>query len=260
MVCKICGSESSPIFTKKVLHKYDVSYNQCKKCLFIQTEEPYWLNEAYSSAINSSDIGLISRNVIFTEMVTALFGICKFSHSSRYLDYGGGYGMFVRMMRDNGYNFYWSDEYCENIYATKFKANELPQNDQRYEALTAFEVFEHLVNPMADIEKMLQVTDSVLFSNELQPNDLNKVRDWWYIAPQHGQHVSFYNLKTLEFICEKFGLNLYSHKNMHLLTKKKLSKTTYNFAVKLKFARIYNTIFTPESLMGADYDMYLKEQ
>jgi len=32
-----------------------------------------------------------------------------------FLDYAAGYGLFVRLMRDAGYNFRWSDLYCQNL-------------------------------------------------------------------------------------------------------------------------------------------------
>ena len=258
MNCKICGNNSAPIFTKKVLAKYDVTYYKCNTCCFIQTEEPYWLNESYSNAINASDIGLISRNVVFSEIVTSLFKVCKFNTTAKYLDYGGGYGMFVRLMRNNGFNFYWSDEYCENLYATKFKAIDLPVNERKFEVLTAFEVFEHLANPVEDIKKMLTFSDSLLFSTELHSNDIDKIKDWWYVGAEHGQHIAFYHIKTLEKICEKEGLNLYSHKSLHLLTKKKINSKLFKLSTTYQLARIINTLFMPKSLIQADFELYKK--
>ena len=259
MNCRICNSATVPIFSKKVLKKYDVQYHQCGTCLFIQTDEPYWLDEAYNSAINSSDIGLISRNLVFTEEITMLFRLCGFEHNKKYLDYGAGYGMFVRMMRDNGYNFYWSDEYCENMYAKKFEANDLAAQEQKFEVVTAFEVFEHLPDPSKEIEKILTYSDSILFSTELSKGSIQEIENWWYISPEHGQHVAFYNKKTLEYLADKFGLNLYTRKNLHFLTKKKIANWKYSVATTFKLAKMYNTISLPGSLLQSDHDMYFKD-
>ena len=99
--------------------KYDVTYYQCESCRFIQTEQPYWLNEAYSSAITHLDIGLLSRNLyLMNEIPRLIDGL--FPESKRYLDFGGGYGVFVRLMRDLGYDFFRFDTYCENIFADFF--------------------------------------------------------------------------------------------------------------------------------------------
>ena len=59
MNCKICNTPSVEFVTKQVLTKYNVKYYRCSSCQFIQTEEPYWLDEAYNKAITKLDIGLV---------------------------------------------------------------------------------------------------------------------------------------------------------------------------------------------------------
>jgi len=258
MKCKICKQDANHVFTKKVLRKYDVKYYQCPDCAFLQTEEPYWLDEAYNSAINYGDIGLISRNLILSELVTSLFCLSDFSTDKKYIDYGGGYGIFVRIMRDNGFNFYWYDEYCENIYVKKFDSNDLPPEQRKFDALTAFEVFEHLVDPLAEIEKMLTYSDSIIFSTVLTRGSISEIENWWYIGESHGQHIAIFNKKTLEYISNKLNLNLYTSKDMHLLTRKKINKLTYKLAMNFKFARLYNTFFHKKTLLQSDYDLYMK--
>ncbi|MBR3723441.1 MAG: hypothetical protein IKN12_11900 [Selenomonadaceae bacterium] len=63
MTCKICDGETAKFDRTKVLGKYSVQYYKCKNCGAIFTEEPYWLNEAYSDAISDLDVGLVSRNL-----------------------------------------------------------------------------------------------------------------------------------------------------------------------------------------------------
>ena len=63
MQCKICSSKMNTFNMAIILNKYNVQYYRCYNCGYICTEEPYWLEEAYSSAIANTDIGLISRNV-----------------------------------------------------------------------------------------------------------------------------------------------------------------------------------------------------
>src|SRR5688572_4643623 len=102
MFCKICENKCEEVFIEKVLNKYQVKYFQCTDCKFIQTEEPYWLPEAYQNAIAKLDIGLIWRNLNFSKTVENIIKE-NFNVHGRFLDYGGGYGMFVRMMRDKGF-------------------------------------------------------------------------------------------------------------------------------------------------------------
>ena len=61
--CKVCGASSDFVFRGTILRKYDVAYYRCPTCDFMQTEEPYWLAEAYSSAISYLDLGPVNRAI-----------------------------------------------------------------------------------------------------------------------------------------------------------------------------------------------------
>ncbi|MGB0430384.1 MAG: class I SAM-dependent methyltransferase [Bacteroidia bacterium] len=242
MNCKICGAESSHLFKGEILNKYEIDYFQCTNCEFIQTEKVYWLEEAYSSAITDLDLGYITRNLMFGEIVGRIIK-SWFNSKGKFIDYGGGYGMFVRLMRDRGFNYYRQDIYCENTFANHFDIEDLEQKTG-FEILSAFEVFEHLDDPMAEMEMMLSYSDSIIFSTELQPKkDFKSQKDWWYFAPYGGQHIALYSYKSLEHMAKHFGLNLYSNKKgLHLLTKKKFGTNP----VKLvsRFYYIYNKLFS----------------
>jgi hypothetical protein len=254
-ICKICGCESNKIFNTKVLSKYDVSYFKCNRCFFIQTEEPYWIEEAYNSAITKQDIGLLSRNNYFVNLISVLINFF-FEKKKTFLDYGGGYGIFVRLMRDHGFDFYRFDTYCENIFAIGFD----DKQHTDYELLTSFEVFEHLVDPIQEIELMLKKSQSIFFSTEIQPNSITNVNDWWYFMPWTGQHISLYSIESLKFIANKYGLNLYTNgKTFHLLTKKKINKILFKIITKRIFFNLI--ILTSKSnriLLNKDYQNLLK--
>ena len=226
MKCKICCSESLKFAKARVLVKYDIDYFQCSNCGFIQTEEPYWIKEAYSSPIATSDVGLVFRNIMFSQMSNDII-FNFFDHEANFLDYGAGYGLFVRMMRDLGFDFYWYDKFCNNLFAQGFEAEE--QGDVRYELVTAFEVFEHFVNPLAEIEKIIKYSRNILFSTELLPETNPRPQEWWYYALHEGQHISIYTRKALSLIADKFSLNLYSKgSSLHLLTEKEISPLLFD--------------------------------
>jgi hypothetical protein len=84
--------------------------------------------------------------------------------------------------------------------------------------ITSFEIFEHFVDPLQEIEMMLSMSKNILFTTELLPTPLLLDRDWHYYGLEHGQHISFYSLKTLKFIAGKYGLHLYSIGPVHLFT------------------------------------------
>lgn len=252
MDCKICRSSSDYYISVRLLGKYDVKYYRCRKCQFIFTESPYWLNEAYSSAITRLDIGLVQRNQLMTPVVKAIINNW-FNTNARYIDYGGGYGLLVRMMRDEGFDFYRQDIYCDNLYAQSFDISDLPPF--RAELLTAFEVFEHLVNPVEELEKMLMLSDTILFSTTIQPFADVHPESWWYFTPETGQHISLYSKASLQALADRFGMNYYQgDKSVHLFSKKKLSGQVFKLISHPRIAQFYN-LFTNKnkSLLKNDF-------
>jgi 2-polyprenyl-3-methyl-5-hydroxy-6-metoxy-1,4-benzoquinol methylase len=200
--CKICGSSMTVHDHADILEKYRVAYYLCRHCGFIQTENPYWLEESYSRAIATSDTGIISRNL---QNATDLLFILKFMKNDDCLDFGGGHGILTRIMRDYGFNFAHYDKYAKNLFANGFEGD----STRKYDFVTAFENFEHFVNPMEEIEKIIGITDVLYFSTLLIPGNIPLVRDWWYFGPSTGQHISFYSKKSLEYISAKNLICIY---------------------------------------------------
>ncbi len=230
MNCKICQNISAKKFTARVLNKYDVDYFYCSTCGFLQTEEPYWLKEAYSDSITLSDTGILERNQLFAKNVSLLLAT-SFSIEGNYVDYAGGYGIFTRLMRDIGFNFYWKDPYTKNLVARGF---EYSNTLSPIEAITTFEAFEHFVHPIEELEKMLAITKNIIFSTQILPETVPHPDHWWYYVLAHGQHVSLYSKKTLEFIAQKYSLNFYCFDSFHVLTTKKLNEAYLKFIFRFQ--------------------------
>jgi hypothetical protein len=225
MRCKICDSPTSLVFTADILGKYSAGYFRCTSCGFMQTEEPYWLSESYASAINEIDLGPVNRAMTGSKIVEGVI-LSTFDKEAKFIDYGAGYGLLVRIMRDRGFDFYWDDKYCDNIFAKHFVANREP----RFELLTAFEVFEHLVDPLSEIKAMLAFSNNLLFSTLLVPNGAQSASDWWYFGPEHGQHVAFYTVEALRVVSKVFNLHLSTDGvGTHLLSQKPVSNRLFRF-------------------------------
>ena len=121
----------------------------------MQTEEPYWLEEAYKASINDSDTGMMMRSFWHRNIAATLIYFL-FNQKGQFLDYGGGYGVFVRLMRDVGYDFYWQDKHTENLFAKGF---EFPVSEKlTIELLTCFEAFEHFVEPVTELKNLLSIS------------------------------------------------------------------------------------------------------
>lgn len=239
MICKICNSKAHQVFTAKILKKYDVKYFKCSNCGYLFAEEPYWLEEAYSRSINLSDTGLLDRNIYFSKVLSVLIYFC-FNKNGSFLDYAGGYGVFTRLMRDIGFDFYWHDPYTQNLFANGFEVDS--KSIRRFEILTAFEVFEHLVNPKEELEKMLGFSNTIIFSTELMPQEVPALKDWWYYGFNHGQHISFYSEKTLHTLANQFNLNYYNVSGTHLLTERKFNHTALVLMKKLRNYGLYQIV------------------
>lgn len=241
MNCKICGSETNKIFTATVLSKYNVNYYQCATCYFGQTDNPFWLDEAYNNALNIEDTGTLVRNQKFAK-VLALFLMLYHGKHAKFVDWGGGFGIFTRHMRDIGFDFYWSDKYATNLVA---RGLEYKAQMGKVSALTAFEVFEHLLDPIAEIKAMLEVSDTIIFSTEPMAYPAPDKNNWWYYAFEHGQHIAFYNHFTFKKIAELLGLHYYNNGlNLHILTKTKHNGFVVKMVLRLaKYTFLLTKLF-----------------
>jgi hypothetical protein len=196
--CRVCGELSPHAFTLTLLGRA-VDYFDCPACGYLQTQTPDWLEEAYASAINDVDTGILQRNrlnvgrVVMTLAVLGRLG-------GRVVDHAGGYGILVRALRDVGVDARWRDKYCANLLARGFE-----DDDGACDLLTAFEVFEHLVDPVSELRAMLTRAPTVLLSTELVPGLATPRPDWWYLGPEHGQHIGFFRRATLFRLADAVG-------------------------------------------------------
>jgi len=229
-ICKICKTPSQEIFKAKILSKYDVSYFYCNSCGFLQTEEPYWLEESYKASITTSDTGGLLRSLALAETCSLLIYFI-FDKNARYLDFAGGYGIFTRRMRDIGFDFYWQDRYTPNLLAKGF---EYTEDVGPVELVTSFESFEHFSDPIGEIEAMLSLSRNILFTTELLSYPVPQPKEWHYYGLHHGQHISFFSDRTLRFIADIYGLKLYSVHPVHILTEKSLNPVRLKLLLRLR--------------------------
>jgi hypothetical protein len=207
-LCRLCGANPNFVMTGLVLQKYKVRYFDCPTCGYVQTEKPYWLAEAYEQPINKYDTGIISRNYqnsILVYFLSLLMFRLKYK-KIRHVDYAGGYGILVGLLREFGITSHWHDKYCKNVFADQFPWD----GNKSVDLLSAFEVFEHFENPNLEIGELLAHSKNIIFSTRLISDEIPKIGEWWYYGEEHGQHIGFYRKKTLQFVAKKNHLNLLS--------------------------------------------------
>lgn len=254
--CPVCDSELNPKWQLQVLHRHNVQYFECGNCGLLCTEQPYWLDEAYKSAINIEDTGIIQRSIQFSRITSSIILVLH-NIRARFLDYAGGYGFFVRMMRDLGFDFYWYDKYAQNLIARGFEFVPSESNGQEFELVTAFEVLEHIVEPREFFSELSQYSDAILLSTVLKPDDVST--DWWYLGPEHGQHVVIHTRRSLEILAEKLGFKCVSYRNLHYFSKKKVP-SRWLFASTIRLSRLISALgsFCTKSLAESDFHKLTK--
>lgn len=217
----------SPCFTALVLEKYSAQYEVCNACGFLRAHDPYWIEEAYTSAIAAADTGLVMRNFsIACKLAGVLYWVLGDAGRGRYLDAAGGYGMLTRLMRDLGFDFYWADKYCDNLLAPGF---EYKPAQGACSVVTAMEVMEHLTDPVAFIEETLAFSgaQALVFSTELYEGAPPQPDTWWYYAFPTGQHIGFFQKRTLEILGARFGFKLFSANGLHIFSKTTLNENLF---------------------------------
>ena len=258
-VCPISGFPMKPIFNAQVLGKYDASYFHCPESGLIQTPDPHWLSEAYSSAITATDVGLATRNINNRTQSSWTLDFLGLT-TGPYLDLGGGYGLFARLMRDDGFDFYTTDPFCENIFAKGYE----PGAGFKAQAVTAFEVFEHVPDPLTFVRDAFSRYQcrTIIFST-LAYGDNVPASDWWYWCFETGQHITFYNDRALTQLAEKVGCHYFSlNSDFHVITDQPLSKFQRLVLRNRHARRVYNRMTrnrrARETLIISDYKVARK--
>lgn len=245
--CPICGSAMVERFTGIFLGRHHAPYDQCSSCELLQVRAPHWLDEAYASAINQADTGILFRNLAIADALAAL--LPRLGGGGPYLDFGGGLGVLVRLMRDRGFDFRWSDRYAANELARGF---EYTDSDLPCSAVSAFEVLEHVEDPVAFVTEALAAGRSrtLIFTTDLHQGPAPPPQ-WWYYARETGQHITFYSRRSLEALADRFGLRLVSNGWMHMLTDRPIGQAAYRRALG-RLARLMARLRPRPSLHDAD--------
>ncbi len=238
MTCPICSGQMRPAFTSQVLSKYQADYEVCDMCGFLRVHDPHWLDEAYSDAIAAADTGLVMRNIsIACKVATVLYWAMKERGEGRYLDAAGGYGMLTRLMRDLGFNFYWKDKYCDNLLVPGFAYND---SLGACRSVTAIEVLEHVTDPVGFVKETLDEAgaQTIIFTTELYEGDPPRPEAWWYYAFPTGQHIGFYQRRSLVALGARLGLTLSSANGLHILSKSPVNDHLLKFLTNRWMSRL----------------------
>jgi 2-polyprenyl-3-methyl-5-hydroxy-6-metoxy-1,4-benzoquinol methylase len=237
-----------------LLGQHEVTYYRCPACEFWFTEEPFWLDAAYIEAIDEVDQRLVQRNLGLARQLGVL--LPRLFPEGPYVDWAGGIGLLVRLMRDAGFDYYWDDKYAANILAQGFSWHDnAPALGGEAKLVTAVEVLEHTPEPLAFLKTVLAETGAqAIFFTQCLHDGRSYDPNWWYLLPDSGQHISFFSEKTLRQLADMLGLSLSSVGTSHLLSKTPVNSRTFRRAMRISNLLTYVTrvparmSFAPSSL------------
>lgn len=237
--CALCGGSSRVQFRALVLRKHEVAYGLCDACGLLSTEPPYWLDEAYRVPISAADTGLVGRNLTNARIAATVCRVLGVTQGT-FVDVAGGYGLFTRLMRDQGFDCYTCDPFCANVHAVGFEPPEACAAD----VIFAFEALEHIRNPIEFLQSAFRtygcrtaLVSTQTFSGAAPP------QSWWYYSFDAGQHIMLYQPRSLSVLAEKLECCCYSlSPAYHLITDRALRPAAELLLANRMLGRVYAAI------------------
>ena len=253
--CRLCRGTLRLMFKSVLLKKYEIEYFKCAECYSLQTEAPYWLDEAYGENLSNLDTGAAQRNIhnwAACYVISKLFGV------KNVIDMGGGDGLLCRLLRDHGINCYVKDRYASPSYAQGFTEPNFDTPD----LVLGFEVLEHFASPAQDLNDIFKYNSRVvLLSTELYAA---QTKEWWYLTPDSGQHIFFYSQQAIMLIAKQYGYSLVVSGGFILFIRGDVSpvkKIIARFLLKARICRLLKplVVMLPCPGVGSDHALQIEK-
>ncbi|MBC8494313.1 MAG: class I SAM-dependent methyltransferase [Candidatus Thioglobus sp.] len=191
--CPLCGSNK----TQSYYSNENSSYLQCSNCELVFLAKRFHLNDTdeksrYDLHQNTED------NTGYQQFLSTVFDpvLKHIQPQAKGLDFGCGPGPTLSKMFENqGYKVDLFDKYY---------ANDQQVFSQKYDFITATEVWEHLSNPGVEIERLFSMLNAngVLAVMTQQLTNEVDFSTWYY--KNDPTHICFFSKKTFEFLAEKY--------------------------------------------------------
>ncbi len=194
-VCPLCESQQ----TSKFHTDKKRTYLRCVQCALVFVPSHFWLSateERKHYDWHENDPADLRYRKFLSRLFTPLLGYLEEGDCG--LDFGSGPGPTLSVMLEEvGF---------EMAIYDPFFANDASVFEQRYDFVTATEVFEHLFHPKVELERLLNI---------LKPNgtlgimtklviDQAKFAKWHY--KNDPTHVIFFSKQTLAWIAQQYCL------------------------------------------------------
>jgi hypothetical protein len=197
--CPICSDECHGAFEVKIQNSFNTQLFTCSNCGFSFYPNQNWISGSFSEELNSLDVGSVGRALLASDFLTEFIHSEKLTKSN-FLDYGGGYGLQTRILRDRGLNWKNFDPFAQPLFSRNFTGD----LSETYQLISLIEVSLHFENPIHEFAKLTAVGDYLVFTAVIPGKDFGP--GWWYITGETGQHIAFYSLDSLKEIARQLGV------------------------------------------------------
>jgi len=208
--CKICDGDTTLLLDEQL----KIEYHVCSNCHFIykstafhiETEEDEYLR--HNNSIE--DTGYVN---IFLNQIDNF--IKDLNIERLVLDFGSGPNpVYKVLLEQHGYQVHDFDP---------FYNNDLSFKNHQYQLITSNEVPEHFTKPIVEFDLLVSLLEKggyLLLGTHFRTMNESDFLSWWY--RRDVTHISFYSLKTFDYLCQKYGLEIIKHdgKKTILLQKK----------------------------------------
>ncbi|SMN00153.1 Putative methyltransferase associated with DUF414 [uncultured Candidatus Thioglobus sp.] len=196
-LCPLCdSSKTQPYFEDE-----KSAYAQCKVCDLVFMLPSYYLSEVdeksrYDEHQNNPE------DAKYRAFLSQVFNpvLARIKQGAKGLDFGSGPGPTLSLMfEEQGYQVDLFD---------KFYANNPAVFDNRYDFITATEVFEHLKQPNVEFQRLLSLLNKggILAIMTQMLNTEVAFSSWYY--RKDPTHICFFSQKTMHYLAQVFEIKI----------------------------------------------------
>lgn len=196
--CRLCSDSTG----HKIETKDQRVFYLCAACEFISLDPKFFLTKEEEKArydLHENTIEDLGYVKMFTDFIDFAIEPHK-ENIEKALDFGSGPGpVLASLLEDNGFN--------TDIYDPYFAAD-TQLKESSYDLITATEVFEHFNKPRESIAKLVSLLKPKAYLAVMTcfPPAKQDFDAWWY--KNDPSHVSFYSLKSFEYLAREFSLKI----------------------------------------------------
>jgi len=212
MNCSLCNSSNN----NYKIDNHGKKYHICNNCELIMLDKEFYLTkeeekQRYQLHENSTENkGYLNYlNNIITNSITPFL-----KPGNRLLDFGcGPEKTWAEILKKKRYDVSTYDPYFDNNSEWL---------NTKFDAITAIEVFEHLISPekeLNSLSKCLNRGNYLIIRTMLHSNDWDNFKKWWY--KDDPTHISFYSRVSIDYICKTWNYELIQVKNRCEIVLKK---------------------------------------